>query len=95
MVAKIKAVKMQMESNRKVRKKLVKDLDNSLVIERIFVITERHKMEAAEGKETPRSRRERARQYKRIKYALDVQERRLLAEKAHLVGNQIVEKSES
>ena len=51
-------------------------------------------MEAAEGK-TPRSRRERVRQYKRIRYALDVQERRLLAEKAHLVGNQIVEKSES
>ncbi len=89
--AKIKAIQAQMETNRQKRKKAVKDLDNSLVIERIFVITERHKMETAEGKETPRSRRERVRQYKRIKYALDVQERQLLAEKAHLIGNRIVE----
>ena len=89
--AKIKAIQSQMATARKNREKTVKDLDNSLVIERIFVITERHKMEAAEGLETPRTRRERIRQYKRIKYALDVQERKLLAEKAHLIGNRIVE----
>jgi ankyrin repeat protein len=89
--AKIKAITSQARVRNETRRKEIQDLDNSMVIDRLMIITEREKMEQIRDNQTPRSRRESMRHYKRIKYELDTREKKLLSEKGILSTSGIVE----
>ena len=82
--AKIKAIRLQNATWMEKEVEVAKKLDNGLVIDRLVVITERDKMERLVPTQSPRSRRETIRQFKRIKYEIDVRERELLATKAQI-----------